>query len=339
MLRRVLSVEDRAQIAAGLEAGCSIRAIAERIGRCPSVVCREIARNRGSEGYAVPAAEAAAQQRRRRPKTRRLDAEPLLRDRVLADLKRSRSPRQIAGRLRAEARDASLEPCKGSPPAQGATVSHEAIYTWIYAMPSKTLQEHGVLLNSKRTSRTPRRKLGQRGAPIVGMVSIDDRPEDVAGRRVPGHWEGDLIIGAHGKTCAITLVERTTRFVSILALPKGKDADGVCDALIEHVTGLPDLMKGTLTWDQGSEMARHAALTMATNMPVYFAHPHAPWERGTNENTNRLIREYLPKGTPITDHQPYLTAIAEELNERPRATLGYLTPREAYERTLVASTT
>lgn len=132
-------------------------------------------------------------------------------------------------------------------------------------------------------------------------------------------------------------MERTTRLVTILALPKGKDSAGVCDALIDHVSTLPDLMKSTLTWDQDSEMARHAALTMATDMPVYFAGPHSPWQRGSNENTNALIREYLPKGTPIPQHQPYLSAIAEELNERPRATLSYLTPREAFERLLVAS--
>lgn len=219
--------------------------------------------------------------------------------RALAGLARSRSPRQIAGRLRAEAADETLEPCKGSPETGGAVVSHEAIYTWIYAMTRATLREHGIMLRSKRTRRQPRRALGQRKTPIIGMISIDERPEEANDRRVPGHWEGDLIIGAHGRSAAITLVERTTRVVTILALPKGKDSAGVCDALIDHVSTLPDLMKGTLTWDQGSEMARHAALTMATDMPVYFAGPHSPWQRGSNKNTNGLIREYLPKGTPI----------------------------------------
>lgn len=338
-MRWLLTVTDRAGIARGLAEGCGLREIARRIGRDVSVVSREVARNQGETGYKCVAADVAAQRRRARPKLRKIDADLMLKQRVIADLRRSRTPRQIAGRLRAEAGGDRLEPCQGSPTAQGASVSHEAIYTWIYAMPKKTLREHGVMLGSKRTSRQSRRRLGERKSPIVGMVSIDQRPQEVTGRKVPGHWEGDLIIGAYGRTAAITLVERTTRFVTILALPKGKNADGVCDALIDHITGLPELMKGTLTWDQGSEMARHAAFTMATQMPVYFAHPHSPWERGSNENTNRLIRDYLPKGTPIPQHQPYLTAIAEELNERPRATLGYLTPREAFQKLLIASTT
>ena len=191
------------------------------------------------------------------------------------------------------------------------------------------------MLRSKRTRRRRVKPLGERGTPIVGMVSIDAR-EDLTGRRVPGHWEGDLIIGAHGATAAATLVERTTRFTTILALPAGKDSVHLADALIETADALPAMMRKSLTWDQGSEMAKHAALTLATTLPVYFAHPRSPWERGTNENTNGLIREYLPKGTTITDHQPYLSAIAEELNERPRAVLGYLTPREAFERLLTA---
>ena len=218
-------------------------------------------------------------------------------------------------------------------------MSHEAVYTWIYALPKGELARHGIMLRSKRTRRRPRSPVGQRTHPIVGMVSIDDRPEEVDDRRVPGHWEGDLIIGAHGTSAAATLVERTTRFVTILALPLGKNSESLCDVLIDHINTIPDVMRGSLTWDQGSEMARHAALTLATDMKVYFAHPRSPWERGTNENTNGLIREYLPKGTQITTHQPYLNAIAEELNERPRAALGWLTPREAYERLLVASTT
>lgn len=141
------------------------------------------------------------------------------------------------------------------------------------------------------------------------MVSIEDRPEEVADRKVPGHWEGDLIIRRAGATAAATLVERTTRFTTILALPLGKTADGVADALIEHTTVLPAMFAKTLTGDQGTELARHAHVTTATQMAIYFAHPHSPWERGSKENTNRMIRRYLPKSTPITDHQPYLTAV------------------------------
>lgn len=190
------------------------------------------------------------------------------------------------------------------------------------------------MLRSKRTKRRPQ-SAGKRGAPIVGMVSIDARDPDAADRRVPGHWEGDLVIGAGGHSAAATLVERTTRFATILGLPQGKNADALADVLIDNADALPAMMRKSLTWDQGSEMARHAALTLATSLPVYFADPHSPWQRGSNENTNGLIREYLPKGTDITSHQPYLDAIAEELNERPRAVLGYLTPREAFERLLL----
>jgi transposase, IS30 family len=337
-VRRMLTVEDRVGILAGLRARESLRSIAGRIGRDVSVVSREIRRNSlKTRGYQLVHADNTAQVRRARPQVAKIGADEVLRARVLADLKRSRTPRQIAGRLRLEAKDATVGPVTHSPPADGRTVSHEAIYRYIYALPKGELARHGIVLQSKRTRRRTRRDLGERGAPIVGMRSIDARP-DIADRRVPGHWEGDLIIGAHGRSAAATLVERTTRFTVILALPEGKDSTALADVLIDNANQLPAMMRKTLTWDQGSEMAKHAAVTLATSMPVYFAHPRSPWERGTNENTNGLIREYLPKGTVITDHQPYLTAIAEELNERPRAALGYLTPREAFERLLVAST-
>ena len=217
-------------------------------------------------------------------------------------------------------------------------MSHEAVYAYIYALPKGELARHSILLESKRTRRTPRQRLGERGSPIIAMVSIDDRPQQVEGRKVPGHWEGDLIIGRAGKTAAATLVERTTRFTAILALPLGRGSESVVDAVLEHTTALPELFRTSLTWDQGGQMARHAHLTTATGMPVYVAHSHSPWERGTNDNTNRRIRAYLPKSPDIGDHQPYLTAIAEELNEIPRRCLGWLTPREAYERLLVATT-
>ncbi|WP_156485618.1 IS30 family transposase, partial [Tsukamurella pseudospumae] len=156
-------------------------------------------------------------------------------------------------------------------------------------------------------------------------------------RRVPGWWEGDLIVGKNGKTAAATLVERTSRYTLILGLPGGKHADGVADVLIDHLAGLPAFMKQGLTWDQGTEMAEHASVTVAADLPIFFAHPRSPWERPTNENTNGLIREYLPKGTEITDHQPYLDSIARELNERPRACLGFRTPREVFEKLLLTS--
>ncbi len=253
--------------------------------------------------------------------------------RVRADLKRSRTPRQIAGRLRKEATDATVRTMRHSPPAEGKMVSHEAIYRCIYALPKGELAAHGILLQSKRVRRVPRKAAGERTR-FAGMVSIEARDPAVLTRRVPGHWEGDLIIGKGQQSAAATLVERTTRFVAIKALSKGKDSVALTDVLIENFNELPAMMRKSLTWDQGSEMAGHAALTLATQLPVFFAHPRSPWERPTNENTNGLIREYLPKGDDIPDDQRYLDTIAEELNERPRAVLDFLTPREAFERLL-----
>ncbi len=334
--RRVLTAADRVEISTGLKAGWSAAKIARSIDRATSVVTREVARNSTkTRGYRVVTADVAAQRRRRRPQARKVATDPVLRARVLADLKRSRTPRQIAGRLTLEAQDDTVELMKGSTPAQGKTASHEAIYQFIYAMPRGELAKNGVFLRRKHTRRRPRKAAGQRGAPIIGMVSIDERDPAATDRRVPGHWEGDLVIGKNGATAAITLVERTSRFTAILALPDGKDSAGVADALIEHTSELPAMMRKSLTWDQGSEMARHAALTLATDLPVYFADPHSPWQRPSNENTNGLIREYLPKGEVIPAHQPYLTSIAEELNERPRQALGFLTPRESFERLLL----
>jgi transposase, IS30 family len=341
--RRVLTFADRAQIAVGVKQGMSDAAIGELIGRHRSVIGRERRRNATlTRGYRPVSADVKAEKRRSRPQTRRIDADPVLRARVVKDLSRSRTPRQIAGRLRLEAGDRSVGRMPNSLPADGATVSHEAIYQWIYALPKGELAREAIMLRSKRRTRKRRRPLGERtGGRIIGMISIDARDPDAADRRVPGHWEGDLIIGRAGASAAATLVERTTRFTTILGLPDGKHSDALADVLIEHITGMPELVRGSLTWDQGSEMARHAALTIATRLPVYFADPHSPWQRPTNENTNGLIREYLPKGSDITDHQPYLNAIADELNDRPRAVLGYLTPREAYQRLItdaVAST-
>ena len=339
MARRMLTFEDRADIAVGIESGLSDTEIADKIGRDRTVVWRERRRNSTkTRGYRPVHADCEAEKRRRRPQQFKIDSDPVLAARVRADLRRSRTPRQIAGRLRLEARDPTVEPMSQATDAGGRTVSHEAVYRWIYALPKGELAKSAILLRSKRTQRKKRKPLGQRtGGRIIAMVSIDDRPEDVADRRVPGAWEGDLIIGKAGRTAAATLVERTSRFTIILGLPEGKNADALADTLIETVRGLPAQVRGSLTWDQGTEMARHAALTLATDLPVYFAHPHSPWERPTNENTNGLIREYLPKGIDITDHQPYLDAIADELNDRPRAILGFRTPREVFTKLLTDS--
>lgn len=335
--RRGLSIGDRWEIAAGLKAGLSQAEIARSLGRDRSVVCREIRRNSTKTvGYRVVHADCLAQRRRSRPQQRKVARDLVLWARVMGDLKRGRSPVAIAGRLSAEA--GGVPVAAGSVAVQGGRVSHEAIYTYLYALPKGELARHGIVLPSRRTRRMPRKPVGHRAGPIIGMVSIDERPAEVATRAVPGHWEGDLIIGRAGKSAAATLVERTTRFTAILALPAGRGSESVTDAVIDYTTTLPAMFAKSLTWDQGVEMARHAYLTETTRMPVYFAHPHSPWERGTNENTNGRIRRYLPKGTDITTHQPYLTAIAEELNEVPRKCLDWLTPREAYEKLLVATT-
>lgn len=335
----MLTFANRADIAVGITAGLTDAEIADKIGRDRTVVWRERRRNSTkTKGYRPVHADCEAQRRRHRPQAFKIDTDPLIEARVRSDLARSRTPRQIAGRLRLEASDATVETMVHSPPADGATVSHEAIYRWIYALPKGELAKSTIMLRSKRTQRKRRKPLGERtGGRIIGMVSIDDRPEHVADRRVPGAWEGDLIIGKAGKTAAATLVERISRFTLILGLPDGKNSDALADVLIDRVNDLPAKVRGSLTWDQGTEMARHAALTLATDLPVYFAHPHSPWERPTNENTNGLIREYLPKGVDITDHQPYLDAIADELNDRPRAVLGFRTPREVFTKLLTDS--
>lgn len=336
-MRRPLSFVDRVEISVGLRAGLSLTEIAASIGRDKSVVSREVRRNTTkTAGYRPVTADDKAKGRRCRPQVRKVEADPVLRERVADDLSKGRTPRQIAGRLAKEAADKALCPIEGSVPAGGATVSHEAIYQWVYALPKGELAAQGIMLPRRRTRRRPRKATGERCARIVGMTSIEQRPGEVDDRKVPGHWEGDLIVGRAGKSAAITLVERTTRFLMLLALPEGKSADQVCDVLVEHVTGLDALVRKSLTWDQGTEMGRHAALSLATDLPVYFAHPRSPWERPTNENTNGLVRRYLPKGTDIPQHQPYLTAIAEELNNCPRACLDFLTPQEAFQRMLLA---
>lgn len=323
----MLTEQDREEISRGIVEDVDGRVIAARIGRSPSVVSREIARHGGREGYRAVAAQRAATEHQSRPKIRKIDADPGLRQRVVDKLRAGASPDQVAGRLRYE-----------HPGQQAAWVSHEAIYTWIYALPKGELGRLGILLRTGRTQRRRRGRTSPPGARIVGMTSIDARPTEVGDRAVPGHWEGDLVIGKAGKTAMATLVERTSRYTVPVALPAGRrDATTTCDALITTVTGMPSQLVKTLTWDQGSEMAAHAAFSLATDVAVYFAHPHSPWERGTNENTNGLLREYFPKGTEITDDQTYLNRVAAELNNRPRRILGYRTPAEVFVDLLASS--
>jgi transposase, IS30 family len=324
----MLTPDDREEISRGVAEGLQGKVIAAGIGRCPSIVSREIARHGGRGGYRGHPAGAGAQLSRRRPKLRRLQADAVLRRLVLAGLRIGWSPRQTAGRLRVE-----------HPDDQTMRVSHETIYTWLYALPKgelKTLAEQQIRLRTGRTARRPATGRKPRQARITGMRMIAERPAEATGRQVPGHWEGDLIIGKDGKTATATLVERVSRFAVLVALP-ARDAHTVADALIDTVADLPALLRRSLTWDCGSEMAQHAAITLATDLPVFFAHPHSPWERGTNEHTNRWIREYLPRGTVIPDDQTYLDAIAAELNNRPRAILGFLKPSEVFAENLLTT--
>jgi IS30 family transposase len=329
-LRRPLTLEDREEISRCLAMCLTNKEIAVHIERDESVVCREIARNGGRGKYRAHRAQSRAEQERCRPKARKMNADQVVRKRVVSGLRLGLSPDQVAGRLKYD------RICGHA----GQVISHEAIYTWMYALPKGELARPGIELRAGREQRRPRGRKKTPGARIVGMRSIEDRPEEVADRQVPGHWEGDLIVGKNGATAAGTLAERTSRFTAIVPLPFGRAADQVRTALIESVKDLPGQLVKSLTWDQGTEMADHAAFSLATNVDVYFAHPHSPWERGTNENTNGLIREYIPKGTPVSSDPAFLDSVSHSLNIRPRRILGYRTPAEVFAEMLgkVAST-
>jgi IS30 family transposase len=325
MRREMLTLADREEISRCLAANMQQKEIATAIGRDPSVVSREITRHGGRRAYRAHRADTGARKSRKRPKHRKIDADPQLRERVLCDFRKARSPQQISGRL-------CYERSRGE---TDMSVSHEAIYTWLYALPKGELARMQISLRTGRARRQPRGRSRSKGARIVGMVSISQRPEEAEGRKVPGHWEGDLVIGKAGKTAMGTLVERKSRYLVPVALPDGRDSGAVCDSVIDSVKDMPAGLLRSITWDQGAEMAQHAALTLKSDIPVYFAHAHSPWERGTNENTNGLLREYFPKGTDITGDIRYLNAVADEINDRPRAILGFRTPAEVFAELLL----
>jgi IS30 family transposase len=281
MRREMLTLADREEISRCLAANMQQKDIAAAIGRSPSVVSREIRRHGGRRAYRAHRADSGARKSRRRPKRRKIDADQRLRERVLCDFRKARSPQQISGRLCYERNRGETE----------MSISHEAIYTWLYALPKGELAEMEIALRTGRTRRQPRGRSRSKGARIVGMTSISQRPEEAEGRKVPGHWEGDLVIGKAGRTAMGTLVERKSRYLVPVALPGGRDSAAVCEGVIESVRDMPASLRKSITWDQGAEMARHAALTLAASIPVFFAHAHSPWERGTNENTNGLVRE------------------------------------------------
>jgi IS30 family transposase len=325
---RYLSLAEREEIAVGRAAGLGVRQIAAALARSPSTVSRELARNSGPRGYRATVAQARAEQRARRPKCAKLATSAGLRELVAARLRMRWSPEQISAMLKTQF------------PAQPEMwVSHETIYQAIYVQGRGALRrELATCLRTGRALRKPRRQAAgrtHRQHKIPDMVMISERPAEAADRAVPGHWEGDLIIGAGNASAIGTLVERATRFVMLLHLPAGYDAPAVAAAMTETMSALPAQLRRSLTWDQGSEMADHATVSMATGLDIYFCDPHSPWQRGSNENTNGLLRQYFPKGTNLAVHtKQHLEAVAAELNARPRKTLGWQTPAQALNRLL-----
>jgi len=312
-------LEEREEISRGLAGDESLRIIASRIGRSPSTVSREIERNGGRSRYRATKADNRAWQRACRPKPCALARKGRLRLTVARKLAREWSPEQIAGWLkRTYPDDATMH------------VSHETIYKSLFVQSRGVLRKE--LMKHLRTKRAFRHAKGystrgQVRGRIIDGISISERPPEVDDRAVPGHWEGDLISGS-GNTHIATLVERQTRFTMLVKV-NGKDTGAVVGAISRQVRRLPGELRGSLTWDRGMEMAGHKALTTATDLEVYFCDPQCPWQRGTNENTNKLLRQYLPKKTDLSVHsQADLNRIAKKLNQRPRKTLNYMTPAE-----------
>jgi IS30 family transposase len=318
-----LSLVEREEISRGIAAGLSARSIAGRIDRPSSTVSREICRNGGRDAYRALAADAAAFDRARRPKTSKLAANAELAGVVAAKLDDDWSPQQIAQWLRRE-----------HPGDADMRVSHESIYRDVY-MPSRKVFDASMFhrLRSDRPIRRPRGKRSSYGrGQIRNTVSIRERPAEADNREVPGHWEGDLVYGTRPSAVA-TLVDRATRYAIVVALPDGHKAEAVARALIDQMGQLPAHLRRTLTWDRGLEMAHHATITTTLSMPVFFCDPHHPWQRGTNENTNRLLRQYLHKNADLGRFtQDHLNAVAAKLNHRPRRVLGWITPAEAFDR-------
>jgi IS30 family transposase len=323
---RVLQSAEREEISRGVAAGRPLRVVARQLGRAPSTISREVRRHGGRATYRASVADAAAWQRARRPKRCRLARDARLRHLVAAKLRQRWSPEQVAAWL------------KHTYPATASLhVSHETIYRTLF------VQSRGVFkralvrhLRRRRTMRQPPRAGAIPSGPLADAVSIAARPASVADRAVPGHWEGDLLTGTIHSQIA-TLVERQSRYVLLLRMPT-KEASDVARLLARHIRALPQQLRRSLTWDRGRELAAHRAFTVATDVQVYFCDPHSPWQRGSNENTNGLLRQYFPRGTDFSRiSQAQLHRVARELNERPRKTLGWQTPA-AKLAAIVAST-
>jgi transposase, IS30 family len=312
-----LSLEERVEIRVGLEADASFTQIAERLGRAVSTISREVKNNGGRNHYRPVSAHGAAQRAARRPKATKLASRPELCRRVVAELEELWSPQQIAQRLRDE-----------FPNKPERWVSHETIYKSLYVQGRGELRRE--LARCLRTGRAQRRSQGRakRGARISDMVLISERPPEVADRAVPGHWEGDLLVGKDNKSALVTLVERSTRYV-MLGRINDQRAETVRKVVAELIRRLPEHLRLSLTWDQGVEMAQHLRFKVDTGVEVYFCDPHSPWQRGSNENTNGLLRQYFPKGTSLRRYtQDDLDEVARSLNNRPRETLNWKKPKE-----------
>jgi IS30 family transposase len=347
--RRRLSIDEREQIMIGTSHGESIRLIAGRLGRAPSTVMREIANNgaargltgryrashrfganRGGwdakSGYSARIAQLRSEQRARRPKAGKLGRCAKLRAEVEALLANKYSPEQIAGVL-----------AKTYPDRPEMQVSHETVYKALYVQGRGELRrELAKCLRTGRALRKPRaRRTNLEHRHLLGMINISERPAEAEDRAVPGHWEGDLIIGKNQASQIGTLVERSTGFVQLLHLPKGRSANVVAEAMIAKIKAFPENICKTLTWDQGLEMAAHARISIDTGIDIYFCDPHSPWQRGSNENTNGLLRQYFPKGTDLSAHSStYLDEVAAELNNRPRKRFDWDSPSQVLNRLL-----
>ena len=324
--RARLTFIERCRLEELLENGYPPMRAAELMGRHKDTINREIDRGQTRSGYRACVGQDVAEANLKRPKSRHLQRRPALLAEVVARLEQQHSPEQIAGRLRLD-----------FPDDPEMWVSHETIYQALYVQPRGELAK--LVKTALRTGRTQRKRQGRtetgRGK-LKDMINIADRPKEADDRAIPGHWEGDLILGSTASGSAIgTLVERTTGFVVLLHLPDDRTAATLADAMTAKVPEIPEILRRSLTWDQGSEMALHTKITEATGLPIYFCDPHSPWQRGTNENTNGLLRQYFPKGTDLSFYGPgWLDQVAAELNARPRKRLGWRTPAEELDRLL-----
>jgi IS30 family transposase len=325
--RSPLTFTERCRLEELLETAYPPARAAVLLGRHRDTIGREIVRGQTGSGYRARVGQDVAEANAKRPKVRRLDERPALLAEVLRGLKLRHSPEQIAGRLRED-----------FPDDPEMWVSHETIYQAMYVQPRGELAR--LVKTALRTGRTQRKSQGRndiedRSRFKAGMINISERPAEAEDRAIPGHWEGDLIIGAGGTSAIGTLVERTTGFVVLLHLPGDHTAATLAEAMTAKIPEIPEILRRSLTWDQGTEMALHTAITQATGLPIYFCDPHTPWQRGTNENTNGLLRQYFPKSTDLSFHGPgILDNVAAELNARPRKRHKWRTPAEELHRLL-----